>query len=72
MLYQIIISGYSKLGQFTSSVCEQKEFKNLPEAKEHARVMWKEFGDESKLPFLQLFISDIEKQKTVFYAANFK
>lgn len=71
-MYQIIVNGYSQTGQFTKAVNEQADFKNLPEAKERARVMWKEFGEKEKLKFLQLFISNMTTQKTVFTAANFK
>lgn len=69
---QIIIQGYTSEGLSDKAFITQNTFPDLNQAKEKARILWKEFQTSTNLPFLQLFISDIDLQKNIFYSSNFK
>lgn len=70
--FQITVQGYNSDGSFEKANHVQDNFEGLEQAKERARELWNDFRKATALPFIQLFISNTEQQKTVFYAANFK
>lgn len=69
---QIIIQGYTSEGLSDKALITQNTFPDLNQAKEKAHILWKEFQTSTNLPFLQLFISDIDLQKNIFYSSNFR
>lgn len=71
MTAQITLQGYDQDGLFVQAVHHQDTFPDFDAVKVKANELWKEFKATKALPYVQMFISDTEKQKNIYYHANF-
>ncbi len=71
MTVTITIQGYGPGGLFVRATHCQDTFADFDAVKTKANELWKEFKAPD-VPYLQMFILDIEKQKNVFYHASFR